>query len=176
MADRISGFLSIGFSSWPTVRSRISQLSPTETFCSDTQVLKYSDLQVPQKFGNTFLVHYDLEGKVVGQLRLAVNTNDFEPTGFAVLRDGQSLVVGRAYASTKLRVLAQVFRATVDSSHGWISDERGRKLQKQGASQVRGSFGRRLSKQATPYMFCVGPQQSLYTNSPMRANCSGQFH
>ncbi len=37
--------------------------------------------------------------------------NDFEPTGFAVLRDGKLLVVGRAYASTRLRVLAQVFHA-----------------------------------------------------------------
>jgi hypothetical protein len=81
-----------------------------EVFVLARQVLKYADLEVPQEFGNTFLIHYDRDGKVIGQLRLAVDTNDFEPTGFAVLQDGETLVVGRAHASTRLRVLAQVFR------------------------------------------------------------------
>ena len=82
-----------------------------EVFLLARQVLKYSDQEVPQEFGNTFLIQFDRDGKVAGQLRLAVDTNDFEPTGFAVLQDGESLVVGRAHSSTRLRVLAQVFRA-----------------------------------------------------------------
>ncbi len=44
-----------------------------EVFVLARQVLKYSDLEKPQEFGNTFLIHYDRDGKVVAQQRLAVD-------------------------------------------------------------------------------------------------------
>jgi hypothetical protein len=52
------------------------------------QVLQYSDLEVPQKFGHVYVIHYSPEGKVLAQTRLALETKDFEPTGMAVLRSG----------------------------------------------------------------------------------------
>jgi hypothetical protein len=74
------------------------------------QVLQYSDLEVPQKFGNVFVIHYSPEGKVLAQTRLALETKDFEPTGMAVLRDGGYLVVGRCYFNELLQVVAQIFQ------------------------------------------------------------------
>jgi hypothetical protein len=74
------------------------------------QVLQYSDLEVPQKFGHVYVIHYSAEGAVRAQTRLALETKDFEPTGIAVLRGGGYLVVGRRYSNELLQVIAQVFQ------------------------------------------------------------------
>lgn len=74
------------------------------------QVLKYLKLEVPIQFGETFIIHYAKSGKVVSQIRLALDTNGFEPTGLAVLEAGEYLVVGFRRAGDKVIVLAQTFR------------------------------------------------------------------
>jgi hypothetical protein len=74
------------------------------------QVLQYSDLEVPQKFGHVFVVHFSPEGSVLEQTRLAAETQEFEPTGIAVLQNNEYLIVGRRRDQGLLQVVGQIFR------------------------------------------------------------------
>ncbi len=73
------------------------------------RVLKYSDVTVPIEFGDTFIVHWDPSGKLVNQVRLALDANGFSPTGLALLAGGDYLIVGYTRIGDKIRVLAQSF-------------------------------------------------------------------
>src|SRR5579862_4618287 len=72
------------------------------------QVLKYSEVQVPIEFGENFVVHYDNRSRVLSQLRLKSNMKNFAPTGFAVLKNGEFLVVGYKQAEGKTFMITQV--------------------------------------------------------------------
>jgi hypothetical protein len=74
------------------------------------QVLKYSDVEVPIEFGENFIVHFDSRGKLISQLRLKLETTDFAPTGLAVLKDNEYLVVGRRRSEGETFVVTQLFR------------------------------------------------------------------
>jgi len=65
------------------------------------QVLTYSKLEVPIQFGETFIIHYAKSGNVVSQIRLALDTNGFEPTGLAVLEVVNTLSSASGEPKTK---------------------------------------------------------------------------
>lgn len=73
------------------------------------QVLKYSDVTVPIEFGENSILHFAQSGSVQSQLRLKLDTKDFEPTGLAVLKGGEYLVVGDRRAEGKTFIIAEVF-------------------------------------------------------------------
>ncbi len=80
-----------------------------ELFVLARGVLKYSELQVPVEFGESFLVHYAQNGKALSQLELKLDSDDFLPTGFSMLQGGEVLVVGRHLEESKTFLIAQVF-------------------------------------------------------------------
>jgi hypothetical protein len=65
-----------------------------ELFVLARQVLKYSNVEIPIEFGKNFILHYDRSGKVLSELDLKLDTDNFLPTGFALLKGGEFLVVG----------------------------------------------------------------------------------
>jgi hypothetical protein len=73
------------------------------------QVLKYSDLEVPIAFGENFILHYDQSGSVVSQVLLKLDTHNFAPTGLAVLKDGEYLVVGHRQAESNTFIVVELF-------------------------------------------------------------------
>ena len=75
------------------------------------QVLKYSEVQVPIQFGQSFVVHYDNRSQVLSQLRLKLNTENFAPTGLAVLKSGEFLVVGYRQLEGKTFVITQIVQS-----------------------------------------------------------------
>lgn len=75
------------------------------------EVLKYSDLEVPIEFGRNFVVRYEKGGAAQFQQRLKMDTSDFTPTGFAVLRNNEYLVVGYRQAQDKTFIIAESFRS-----------------------------------------------------------------
>jgi hypothetical protein len=80
-----------------------------ELFVLARQVLKYSKVEVPIEFGKNFVLHYDHSGKVLSQLELKLDTDNFSPTGFATLKEGQFLVVGYRQAEGKTFVIGEIF-------------------------------------------------------------------
>ena len=81
-----------------------------DLFVLARQVLKYSDVEEPLKFGKTLLIRYDQNGRVLSRLELKLNTTDFSPTGIAMLRRDEILVVGGHSVNGKTFVICQVFR------------------------------------------------------------------
>jgi hypothetical protein len=75
------------------------------------EVLKYSEVEVPLEFGKNFIVHYARDGAAPSQLRLKIDTKDFTPAGFAVLKNNQYLVVGYRQAKGKTFIIAELFQA-----------------------------------------------------------------
>jgi len=73
------------------------------------QVLQYSDVTVPIEFGRTLLIHYDQSGTIRSRLELKLDTNDFTPTGVAMLPGDEALVVGRHSNDHKTFVISEVF-------------------------------------------------------------------
>jgi hypothetical protein len=86
--------------------------SSGELFALVRQVLKYSDVEVPIEFGKSFLIHYDQAGKIRSRLELKLDTNNFEPTGIAMLQGGEILVVGRRVENHKTFLICEVFLQT----------------------------------------------------------------
>ena len=82
-----------------------------ELFVLARQVLKFSDVEVPMEFGDSFVVHYDKNGQVLSQLRLRLDSHDFSPTGIAVMKGGEYLVVGYHQADGKTFVGAEIFQS-----------------------------------------------------------------
>jgi hypothetical protein len=74
------------------------------------QVLKHSDVTVPNEFGENFVVRFDRTGRVLSQFPLKVDIDDFAPTGFALLQNGEHFVVGYR------REVGDTF---VVENHGW---------------------------------------------------------
>jgi hypothetical protein len=74
--------------------------------------LKYSNLQVPIEFGKNFILHYDRSGKFLSQLELKLDTNNFSPTGLAVLQGGEFLVVGYRLEKGNTFLIAESFLST----------------------------------------------------------------
>ncbi len=75
------------------------------------QVLKYSDVTVPIEFGENFILHYDQSGSVLSQLLLKMDTDNFAPTGLAVLKGSEYLVVGDRRAEGKTFIIAEFFQS-----------------------------------------------------------------
>ncbi|MGD0305879.1 MAG: hypothetical protein ABSC71_13730 [Candidatus Acidiferrales bacterium] len=73
------------------------------------QVLKYTPTTVPIEFGHNFIVHFDANGKASAQIRLQIDTSEFNPTGFALLKNGGYLVVGARRADHTTQMAAQLF-------------------------------------------------------------------
>jgi hypothetical protein len=89
------------------------ELEPNgELFVLARQVLKYSNLEVPIEFGKNFILHYDHSGKVLSQIDLKLDTNNFSPTGFAVLQGGEFLVVGYRLEKGNTFLIAESFLST----------------------------------------------------------------
>ena len=74
------------------------------------QVLKYSEVNVPIQFGENFVVHYDTKSQVLSQLQLKLNTENFAPTGLALLKSGEFLVVGYKQEDGKTFIIGQITR------------------------------------------------------------------
>lgn len=72
------------------------------------QVLKYSKAEVPVEFGKTFLIHYDKSGGVLSNVEFKVDTDNFSPTGFAAMGNGDFMVVGYYRADDKTFLIAEV--------------------------------------------------------------------
>jgi hypothetical protein len=87
-------------------------VSNGELFVLARQVLKYSDVEVPIEFGKNFILHYDHSGKVLSQLELKLDTDNFSPTGFALLEGGEFLVVGYRLDKGKTFLIAENFLST----------------------------------------------------------------
>jgi hypothetical protein len=83
-----------------------------ELFVLARQVLKYSNVEVPIEFGKNFILHYDHSGKVLSQLQLKLDTDNFSPTGFALLKGGEFLVVGYRLEKGKTFLIAEDFLST----------------------------------------------------------------
>ena len=79
-----------------------------ELFALVRQVLKYSDVQEPIEFGKSFLIHYAQSGEIQSRLELKLDTNNFVPTGIAMLQGGEILVVGRHTENHKTVVISEV--------------------------------------------------------------------
>jgi hypothetical protein len=79
-----------------------------ELFVFARQVLKYSKVIAPVKFGKNFLLHYDQSGKILSRLELKLDAKTFEPTGIAMLQGGEIFVVGRHRDHVKTYVIAEI--------------------------------------------------------------------
>jgi hypothetical protein len=79
-----------------------------ELFVLARQVLKYSDLEVPIEFGKSFLLRFDQSGSVLSRRELNLDTNNFLPTGMAVLQGGEVLVVGRHLERDRTFLIAEL--------------------------------------------------------------------
>jgi hypothetical protein len=100
------------------------------------QVLKYSPQTVPVEFGRTFIVHYDQDGTVRSQVQLKMNTDNFRPTGLAVLKNHEYLVVGRQQISEgKTFMTAQIFEANGNLSTKLGLNRDGTKTSNSGAAR-----------------------------------------
>jgi hypothetical protein len=94
-----------------------------EIYVLARQVLKYSPDTVPLEFGENFIVLYDAGGRVRSQVLLQMDTTDFSPTGLAVLKNHQYLVVGKRTANGNTFIIVQTFRldgsriAKIELSH-----------------------------------------------------------
>ena len=76
------------------------------------QALANSPQTVPGTRGKNFIVHYDPTGTVRSQVQLKMETDHFTPTGIAVLKNDEYLVVGRQHISEgKTYMTAQIFEA-----------------------------------------------------------------
>ena len=83
-----------------------------ELFVLARQVLKYSNVEVPIEFGKNFILHYDHSGKVLSQFELKLDTDNFSPTGFALLEGGEFLVVGYRLEKGNTFLIAENFLST----------------------------------------------------------------
>jgi hypothetical protein len=83
--------------------------SSGELFVLARQVLKYSNLEVPVKYGKSFLLHYDQNGRILSRRELSLDTRNFSPTGIALLQGGDVLVVGRHLEKDKTLLLAEIY-------------------------------------------------------------------
>jgi hypothetical protein len=89
------------------------ELAPNgELFVLARKVLKYSNVEVPIEFGKNFILHYDRSGKVLSQLNLKLDTDNFLPTGFALLKGGEFLVVGYRLEKSNTFLIAESFLST----------------------------------------------------------------
>jgi hypothetical protein len=75
------------------------------------QVLKCSDLEVPIEFGKSFLIRFDQSGRVLSRRELNLDTNNFSPTGMAVLQSGEVLVVGRHLERDRTFLIVELLRS-----------------------------------------------------------------
>lgn len=116
------------------------------------QVLKYSEVIVPIEFGETFIVHYDRKGNMVGRVRLVLDTNGFEPTSLAVLKGGEYLVIGFARDGDYVRVLAQSFR----------HDGRLKSKLELSPQRTRSSNGKRIGNMRVIHPVAIKANGSIY--------------
>jgi hypothetical protein len=99
------------------------------------QVLKYSKVEVPIEFGKNFIVHNDQSGKVLSQVELKLDTDNFSPTGLVVLQGGNFLVVGYRQAEGKTFLIGETFlpngnlKARFDLSQGGTKTSKGRTVE-----------------------------------------------
>ncbi len=80
-----------------------------ELYVLAREVLKYSEFEVPLKFGESFIVHFDRNAHVLSQVRLNLDTDRFDPTGIATLSDGRYLVVGSRRVADQIIIASQIF-------------------------------------------------------------------
>jgi hypothetical protein len=103
-----------------------------ELYVLARQVLKYSEVEVPMEFGEDFLIRYNKSGKALSQLQLKVDTDNFSPTGLAVLSSGEFLVVGYRLAEGKTFMIAESFqhdgnlKARFELGHGGTRTSNGK--------------------------------------------------
>ncbi len=106
-----------------------------ELFVLARRVLKYSDVKVPLEFGENFVIEYDQTGKALSKLELRIDTNNFKPTGLAVLQGGEFLVVGDRRENGKTFIIAELFqkdgslKARFDLSEGGTKTSKGRTVE-----------------------------------------------
>jgi hypothetical protein len=76
------------------------------------EIRKYTELEVPELFGATYVLKYSTSGDLSEQTKLSADYKDQRPTTLAVLSSGDILVAGYSYVQdTRVRVFAHLFTA-----------------------------------------------------------------
>jgi hypothetical protein len=101
-----------------------------ELFVLARQVLKYSDLEVPVEFGKNFILRYDQNAKILSRRELKLDTNNFTPTGIAVLQDDEILVVGKHLEKDRTFLIAEIFHSDGSLKSRFILNPEGTKTSK----------------------------------------------